>query len=138
VLLLRSRAVGVVIALVGLIFAATGVYLFVSAGWQPATATATSCHTSTTGSGTGIGTRNRSGRRTQQVCEVTWNDGGVVRTGSLTSGGKSMTVGQPFPVRVHGDEVALPSSLWVRVGTLALGVVLLGGGLVLALRRRPT
>jgi len=74
-------------------------------------ATATSCHTSTTGSGTGTGTRIRSGRRTQQVCEVTWNDGGVV---------------------------ALPSSSWVRVGTLALGVVLLSGGLVLALRRRPT
>jgi len=123
---------------VGLIFAASGGYLFVSAGWQPATATATSCHTSTTGSGTGTGTRNRSGRRVQQVCEVTWNDAGVVHTGSLTSGGNGMTVGRPFPVRVHGDQVALPSSLWVRAGTLALGVVLLGGGLVLALRRRPT
>jgi hypothetical protein len=128
VLLLRNRFAGVVIALVGLIFVAVGGFLFVSAGWQPATATATSCHSSFTGTG--------SKRHIQRACQVTWSDGGVAHTGSLTfGGGRSVTVGQQFPVRVHGDQVALPSALWVRVGTLGLGVVLLGGGLLLALRR---
>lgn len=125
---LRNRIAGTVLALVGLIFLVVGGYLTVSSGWGTATATATSCGGSYVGAG--------SGRHRQTICQVTWGDGGTTHDGSVTfSGGGPHYPGETFEVRVNGDQVALPSPLWARIGTLAVGAVALVGGLVLALRR---
>jgi hypothetical protein len=128
VLQLRNRIAGTVLALVGLIFLVVGGYLVVSAGWGTATATATSCGGSYVGTGTG--------RHRQTICQVTWDDGGRTHDGSVIFSGRSAHYpGESFEVHVDGDQVALPSPLWARIGTLAVGAVALAGGLVLALRR---
>ncbi len=130
-LVLRNRIVGVFIAVVGLVFFAVGGYLIVSSTWHTTTATATACRANFTGTG--------SPRHVQNVCDVTWTDGGTRRTGSVTfSGSANVALGQPFPVHVNGDQVALPAPAWVRYGTLGLGAVLLAAGLRLALRRPRT
>ena len=127
-LLLRNRIAGTVLALVGLIFLAVGAYLMVSAGWGTATATASSCQARMTGTG--------SARHPQSVCQVTWVDAGVTHDGSVTfSGARAHYPGESFAVHVHGDQVALPSPLWARLGTLGVGAAALAGGPVLALRR---
>lgn len=127
-LLLRNRIAGTVLALVGLIFLAVGAYLMVSSGWGMATATVTSCQARLTGNGTG--------RHSASVCQVTWDDAGATHDGSVTfSGGGAHYPGESLPVRVHGDQVALPAPLWARLGTLGVGAAALAGGLVLALRR---
>jgi hypothetical protein len=128
VLQLRNRVAGTVLALVGLIFLVVGGYLTVSSGWGTASATATACEARSTGTG--------SGRHRASVCQVTWAYAGATHDGSVTfSGGSAHYPGESFPVNVNGDQVALPSPLWARIGTLAVGAVALAGGLVLALRR---
>jgi hypothetical protein len=71
----------------------------------------------------------------QNVCQATWTDAGVTRSGSVTfAGNRGPGVGATFTAQVHGDQVALPAPLWARVGTLAVGAILLAVGLVLLLR----
>jgi hypothetical protein len=128
VLLLRNRIAGTVISLVGLIFLAVGAYLLVTAGWKTTTATVTACRSGYTGTGTG--------RHIQDVCQVTWTDGGATRDGSVGFGGRAnVGPGQTLSVHVNGGQVALPSPLWVRLGTLGVGLVALVAGLLLAFRR---
>jgi hypothetical protein len=127
VLRLRNRIVGGFIAAVGLVFLAVGVYLLITSGWATATATVTSCQSRIAGTG--------SSRHSESVCQVTWTDAGVAHAGSVTMAGRAVGAGRTLSVRVHGDQVALPSPLWVRLGTLGVGLAAVTGGLVLALRR---
>jgi hypothetical protein len=129
--LLRNRIAGAVMAVIGLIFLIVGAYLMVSSTWGTATATATSCQGQILHTG--------SSRRSQIVCQATWTDAGVQHSGSVTfPGTHGPGVGGTFTANVHGDQMSLPTPLWARLVTIAVGAVLLAVGLLLSFRRRPT
>jgi hypothetical protein len=67
-----------------------------------------------------------------QRCVVTWSG----RSGTVDfAAGDNHAVGEPVRLRAHGSTVVEDSSPWVGYGLLALGVLLVAGGLVFALRR---
>jgi hypothetical protein len=131
-MLLRGRIVGGFVALVGLIFTIVGVGLLATAGWTHTHATVVGqCSTRLSGSG--------SGRTVQQTCAVTWQDAGVSHTGQLTvSQNTPIYPGSVLDVQAHGDNVAQPSPMWIRVGTLILGLVLVATGLIVIFRAGRT
>lgn len=129
VLALRNRVIGGFVALVGLIFTVVGVGLVATANWKTADGTVVSCQARFVGSG--------GSRHTQQDCVMTWEDGGATHSATVSFGASnSMYPGTHRTIQVHGNSAEDPSPMWVRVGTLVLGLVLLITGLVIALRGR--
>jgi hypothetical protein len=130
VLRLRGRIAGIFLTVIGAIFLIIGVFMMVSAGWTTTTATADGCvlRINTTQG-------NSSHLSTHDDCQMTWVDGGVRHTAMLNTERNNVQPGQTFTVKVSGDNIALPSPLWGRLGTLAVGAVAVIGGLALAVRR---
>jgi hypothetical protein len=130
VLRLRNRIVGIVLTAVGGVFLIVGVFMMISSGWKTTTATAGSCvlQSRTTGA-------SQTARVYTDYCEMTWIDAGVTHTGMLDTGQTNVHPGETFTARVSGDSIAMPSPLWYRLVILVVGVVAVGGGLTLALRR---
>jgi hypothetical protein len=130
VLRLRGRIAGIFLTVIGAIFLIIGVFMMVSAGWTTTTATADGCvlRINTTQG-------NSSHLSTHDDCQMTWVDGGVTHTGLLNTQRNNVHPGQVFTVKVSGDNIALPSPLWARWGTLGVGALAVAGGLTLALRR---
>ena len=124
---LRSRFLGGFIALVGLIFTVVGVGLLLTADWKTAEATVVGqCRTHTTGTNSS---------RTQQVCEMTWQDNGVTHTSNVTfTRNQAIYVGTKRTLQVHGDSAMEPSPFWIRLASLILGLALLATGGIMFVR----
>jgi hypothetical protein len=132
-MLLRGRFIGVVLALVGLIFTIVGIALVATAGRTTVEGTVTGpCQSHVTGTAAGAPGRRR---HVQQVCELTWTDAGSTHTASVTfDTQQALYPGTHRAIQVSGDSATQPSPTWVRVGTLILGVLLLAGGVLVFLR----
>lgn len=126
---LLNRIAGIFLTIIGATFLIIGVFMMISAGWTTTTATAGACVLRFDETGNTPGHR-----QTHDDCQVTWVDSGVTHTGLLNTQRNNVHPGQVFTVKVSGDNVALPSPLWARLGTLGVGAVAVAGGLTLALR----
>lgn len=102
--------------------------VMVSQSWTETTGAIQSCTAQLAG-GPGPG------RHTQQNCVVTWPDGATTRTGSIVLTGAVTHPGQSVRLRVHGNDVAVPTPAWEGYLAVGIGVVLIAGGAVVAVRR---
>jgi hypothetical protein len=129
-MLFRSRIVGAFIGVVGLVFTVVGIALVATSGWTKTEATVVGqCTVRSVSTGTS------SSRHVAQNCAVTWQDGGVAHTGRLDiDQNQAVYPGTRLTVAVSGNQVMMPSPLWVRIGTLILGLALLLCGVVIFVR----
>jgi hypothetical protein len=130
---LLRRAGGILIALIGVIALIVGIVLMVSQGWNSATGAIQSCQVRLVNP-RGVGTSTGTGATYQQTCVVTWTNGGIQRTGSLSTAGRPFSSGQAVALRVHGNQVVEATSRWEGYVATAVGLVLLVGGVVFARR----
>ena len=82
-----------------------------------------------------VSTGTSSSRHVEQNCLVTWQDAGAAHTGRLDiDQNRAVYPGTRLTVAVSGNHVMMPSPLWVRIGTLILGLALLLTGVVIFVR----
>jgi hypothetical protein len=129
---LFRRVGGLIIGVVGIIFLVSGLSLILSQNWTRTTGTVQSCTARLIHTGTSS--------HSQQDCTVTWRDGNVSHTSTVTVGVKPRYPGQSVPLRVHGDTAAEPTPRWEGWVVGGAGLVLFGTGVVLVWprRNRPT
>lgn len=134
--MLNFRFFSVLLALVGLVFTIIGVVLVSTADWKTAQATVVGqCDYQTTGTG--------SNRQRQQVCTMSWEDGGVTHTSRVTfTRSQPIYSGSTATLQVHGNSAAEPTPTWLRFVVLILGLVMLVSGVITFARsgrsRRPS
>jgi hypothetical protein len=123
---------GAVLAtLVGLLFAVLGGFLVASQSWAAVTGTVGDCQPRSVRSG--------SSSTVHQHCEVSWEADGVPDRATVDLGPTRRVPGEQVELRVSGDLVTPAGPAWVGWASLAVGVALLGGGALLAIRsRRPS
>ncbi|GAA5185369.1 hypothetical protein GCM10023322_29180 [Rugosimonospora acidiphila] len=119
------RASGILMAIVGLIAVASGIHLAISHSWQKTTGQVDSCQLVTTHPS------NNTTKHVADRCAVTWTQDGGSHSDTITFSKAGYTPGQAVTLRVSGDNAAEDSAAWISWFTIAVGIVLLAGGVVM-------
>ena len=122
------RVAPILVALVGLVFLASGGGLLVSQGWSHATGTVGECSTRLD--------RTGSSSRTVQTCVVTWDAGGRGHSADIAVATPVRRPGDKIDLRVDGDRAAEASPTWAGAASTGVGVILLAVAGVLLMRSR--
>jgi hypothetical protein len=118
------------LAILGLVFIAYGIANLTSQSWAKATGTIGQCTTTAVNSGTGPA------RQYDKICDVSWTADGVTHTASIDLGTGSYVPGQAVQLRVSGGEARPADPVWLGIASTAAGVLFLGAGVFIMLRRR--
>ncbi|WP_117212211.1 DUF3592 domain-containing protein [Allorhizocola rhizosphaerae] len=128
---LARRFAFVAIGLVGLIFLVIGGWLLLSLAWVPATGTVGACQTHNVRTGT-----SPTSKRTEHVCQVTWEADGGTHRASVNLGTDDVAPGQTVELRVNGDDAVVATPAWLGAATAAAGAALIAVAAILMLRAR--
>jgi hypothetical protein len=120
---------GILLVLVGLVALIVGGLLLASQNWPAATGTVGSCTTRTT-------TTTSHSRTPHQSCVVRWTTGTQQHQATVDFGAARKSAGESVALRVHGDRAVSASPAWLGYFVLAVGLILLVGGVLLTLRAR--
>jgi hypothetical protein len=118
------------LAIIGVVFLGSGIANLTAQGWAKATGTIGQCSTTAVNAGTGPP------RQFDKICDVTWSVDGATHTASIDLGTGSYVPGQTVQLRVSGGNARQAAPVWVGIASTAGGVVLIGVGVVVMLRRR--